>query len=94
MTIEEQLNQKQEEIHNLQLRLKNKCDLLDKIKKWLNDEVEDNFEVFEAYNNNKKFTSDGVDEIIVGRLECAEGLLNYINDNEKEGENDDEVYWC
>ena len=31
MTIEEQLNQKQKEIHNLQVRLKNKCDLLDKI---------------------------------------------------------------
>ena len=51
MTIEEQLNQKQEEIHNLQLRLKNKCDLLDKIK-------------------------------------------NLIEEHEKKGESDDEVYWC
>jgi predicted transcriptional regulator len=84
MTIEEQLNQKQEEIHNLQVRLKNKCDLLDKIKKWLNDEVEENLEVVEAWDNNEEFTSDGTDEIIVGRSECAEGLLNYINDNEKE----------
>ena len=36
MTVEEQLNQKQEEIHNLQMRLKNKCEeidaLIDKIK--------------------------------------------------------------
>ena len=84
MTVEEQLNQKQEEIHNLQMRLKNKVDLLNKIKEWLNDEVEDNLEVFEAYNNNQEFTSDGTDEIIVGRLECAEGLLNYINEKEKE----------
>ena len=88
MTIEEQLNQKQEEIHNLQVRLKNKCDLLDKIKKWLNDEVEENLEVVEAWDNNEEFTSDGTDEIIVGRLECAEGLLNYINDNEKEMNDD------
>ena len=88
MTVEEQLNQKQEEIHNLQMRLKNKVDLLNKIKEWLNDEVEDNLEVFEAYNNNKEFTSDGTDEIIVGRLECAEGLLNYINENEKEMSDD------
>jgi hypothetical protein len=84
MTVEEQLNQKQAEVHFLQMRLKNQVDLLNKIKEWLKDEVEDNLEVFEAYNNNQEFTSDGTDEIIVGRLECAEGLLNYINENEKE----------
>ena len=84
MTVEEQLNQKQAEVHFLQMRLKNQVSLVNKIKEWLNDEVEDNLEVFEAYNNNKEFTSDGTDEIIVGRLECAEGLLNYINENEKE----------
>ena len=88
MTIEEQLNQKQAEVHFLQMRLKNQVSLVNKIKEWLNDEVEDNLEVFEAYNNNKEFTSDGTDEIIVGRLECAEGLLNYINDNEKEMSDD------
>ena len=88
MTIEEQLNQKQAEVHFLQMRLKNQVSLVNKIKEWLNDEVEDNLEVFEAYNNNKEFTSDGTDEIIVGRLECAEGLLNYINDNEKEMNDD------
>ena len=84
MTIEEQLNQKQAEVHFLQMRLKNQVSLVNKIKEWLNDEVEDNLEVFEAYNNNKEFTSDGTDEIIVGRLEGAEGLLNYINEKEKE----------
>ena len=84
MTIEEQLNQKQAEVHFLQMRLKNQVSLVNKIKEWLNDEVEDNLEVFEAYNNNQEFTSDGTDEIIVGRLECAEGLLNYINEKEKE----------
>ena len=88
MTIEEQLNQKQAEVHFLQMRLKNQVSLVNKIKDWLNDEVKGNLEVFEAYKNNKKFTSNGVDEIIVGRLECAEGLLNYINDNEKEMSDD------
>ena len=88
MTIEEQLNQKQAEVHFLQMRLKNQVSLVNKIKDWLNDEVKGNLEVFEAYNNNQEFTSDGTDEIIVGRLECAEGLLNYINDNEKEMSDD------
>ena len=84
MTIEEQLNQKQAEVHCLQMRLKNQVSLVNKIKAWLNDEVKGNLEVVEAYNNNEEFTSDGTDEIIVGRSECAEGLLKYINDNEKE----------
>ena len=88
MTVEEQLNQKQAEVHFLQMRLKNQVSLVNKIKEWLNDEVEDNLEVFEAYNNNQEFTSDGTDEIIVGRLECAEGLLNYINEKEKEMNDD------
>ena len=83
MTIDEQLNQKQAEVHFLQMRLKNQISLVNKIKKWLNDEVEGNLEVVEAYDNNEEFTSDGTDEIIVGRSECAEGLLNYINDEEK-----------
>tara|TARA_R100000900_G_scaffold120031_1_gene94695 strand:+ start:89 stop:244 length:156 start_codon:yes stop_codon:yes gene_type:complete len=51
MTVEEQLNQKQAEIHFLQMRLKNKVELLDKIKE-------------------------------------------LIKQHEKEGEKDDEVYWC
>jgi hypothetical protein len=84
MTVEEQLNQKQAEVHFLQMRLKNQVRLVSKIKDWLRYEVEDNLEVVEAYNNNEEFTSDGTDEIIVGRSECAEGLLKYINDNEKE----------
>ena len=88
MTVEEQLNQKQAEVHFLQMRLKNQVSLVNKIKDWLNDEVKGNLEVFEAYNNNQEFTSDGTDEIIVGRLECAEGLLNYINEKEKEMSDD------
>ena len=48
MTIEEQLNQKQAEVHFLQMRLKNQVSLVNKIKDWLNDEVKGNLEVFEA----------------------------------------------
>jgi len=49
MTVEEQLNQKQEEIHNLQMRLKNKVDLLDKIKNLIKEHEkkgENNDEVY------------------------------------------------
>jgi len=50
-----------------------------KVKQWLRDEIEYNLEVVEANNNNEEFTSDGTDDIIVGRSECAESLLNQIN---------------
>ena len=93
MTTEEQLNQKQEEIHNLQLRLKNKVDLLDKIKEWLKVELDIDWlppktkgEALEDMAND--------DPLCYGRYECAKGLLDLINNNEKKGENNDEVYWC
>jgi hypothetical protein len=50
-----------------------------KVKQWLKDEIEYNLEVVEANNNNEEFTSDGTDDIIVGRSECAESLLDQIN---------------
>ena len=50
-----------------------------KIKQWLEDEIEYNLEVVEAQSNGEEFTSDGTDDIIVGRSECAESLLNQIN---------------
>lgn len=61
-----------------------------KVKQWLKDEIEYNLEVVEANNNNEEFTSDGTDDIIIGRSECAESLLDQINKWEKEerGNND------
>lgn len=50
-----------------------------KIKQWLEDEIEYNLEVVEAQDNGEEFTSDGTDDIILGRSECAESLLNQIN---------------
>ena len=50
-----------------------------KIKQWLEDEIEYNREVVEAQDNGEEFTSDGTDDIILGRSECAESLLNQIN---------------
>ena len=61
-----------------------KLDTLLKIKQWLKDEVEYNLGIVEAHNNNEEFTSDGTDDIIVGRSECAESLLNQINKWESE----------
>ena len=46
-----------------------------KVKQWLRDEIEYNLEVVEANNNNEEFTSDGTDDIIVGRSECAESSI-------------------
>ena len=50
-----------------------------KVKQWLKDEIEYNLEVVEAQSNGKEFTSDGTDDIIAGRSECAESLLDQIN---------------
>ena len=53
--------------------------ILLKIKQWLEDEIEYNREVVEAQDNGEEFTSDGTDDIILGRSECAESLLDQIN---------------
>jgi hypothetical protein len=50
--------------------------ILNKIKKWLKEEVKDNQDVADAKDNNEaEICSDGTDDIIYGRHECAEGLL-------------------
>jgi len=98
MTIEEQLNQKQQEIHNLQMRLKNKSDLLDKIVEWLKVELDIDWLPTGISSNKTKdealedMAND--DPLCYGRYECAKGLLNLIKEHEKKGEDNDEVYWC
>jgi hypothetical protein len=53
--------------------------ILNKIKQWLIEEVLDNQDVVDAKNNNDDYiTSDGTDDIIYGRHECAECLLEQI----------------
>ena len=61
--------------------------ILNKIKKWLKEEVKDNQDVADAKDNNEaEICSDGTDDIIYGRHECAEGLLNQIKKWEEEDE--------
>ena len=61
--------------------------ILNKVKKWLKEEVKDNQDVADAKDNNEaEICSDGTDDIIYGRHECAEGLLNQIKGWEEEEE--------
>ena len=82
MTVEEQLNQKQAEVHFLQMRLKNQVRLVIKIKDWLKMELDidwlppkTNDEALEDMAND--------DPLCYGRYECAKGLLEFINDEER-----------
>jgi hypothetical protein len=53
--------------------------IINKIKQWLKEEVTDNQDVVDAKDNNEDYiTSDGTDDIIYGRHECAECLLEQI----------------
>jgi hypothetical protein len=53
--------------------------IINKIKQWLKDEVTDNQDVVDAKDSNEDYiTSDGTDDIIYGRHECAECLLEQI----------------
>ena len=59
--------------------------LVQKIEKWLENEVYDGAEIVEAKDNNdEEVTSDGTDDIIYGRAECAESLLKQIAKWKKE----------
>ena len=61
--------------------------VLNKVKKWLKEEVKDNQDVVDAKDNKEaEICSDGTDDIIYGRHECAEGLLNQIKKWEDEEE--------
>jgi hypothetical protein len=60
--------------------------ILNKVKEWLKEEIEMNQDVADAKDNKQDYiTSDGTDDIIYGRHECAEGLLQQI----EKWENDD-----
>ena len=53
--------------------------VLKKVKEWLEEEIEMNQDVADAKDNKQDYiTSDGTDDIIYGRHECAEGLLEQI----------------
>ena len=61
--------------------------VLKKVKEWLEEEIEMNQDVADAKDNKQDYiTSDGTDDIIYGRHECAEGLLEQIEKWENENE--------
>ena len=59
--------------------------LIQKIEEWLEIEVYEGAEIVEAKDSNdEEVTSDGTDDIIYGRAECAESLLKQIAKWKKE----------
>jgi len=59
--------------------------LVQKIEEWLEDEVKDCQEFVDAQENGEDWvTSDGTDDIYIGRHECAESLLKQIAKWKKE----------
>ena len=53
--------------------------ILENVKEWLEEEIEMNQDIADAKDNNEDYiTSDGTDDIIYGRHECATGLLKQI----------------
>ena len=61
--------------------------ILNKVNQCLKEEVKDNQDVADAKDNKEaEICSDGTDDIIYGRHECAEGLLNQIKKWEEEEE--------
>ena len=53
--------------------------ILDKITKWLKEEVIDNQDIVDAYDNGDNAITTSDDDILYGRYECAKGLLNQID---------------
>jgi len=73
------------ELGNTRSALDNQAKLIDQIKAWLVNEVNDQQDVVDAKENGEDYvTSDGTDDIIIGRHECAECLLGQIENWENE----------
>ncbi len=53
--------------------------VLNKVKEWLENEIEDSQEFVDAKENGEDWvTSDGTDDIYIGRNEAATSLLDQI----------------
>ena len=67
------------EVDNLRSALFSQVSVRDKIVDWLENEVSENQDVVDAIDNHEEeITSDGTDDIIYGRHECALSLLRQI----------------
>tara|TARA_R110000765_G_scaffold403195_1_gene499223 strand:+ start:49 stop:312 length:264 start_codon:yes stop_codon:yes gene_type:complete len=75
------------EVNNLRNQVFYLNGLLGKITEWLDGEIGMNQDVADAKDNKEDYvTSDGTDDIIYGRHECATGLLEQIKNWESEDE--------
>ena len=61
--------------------------ILNNVTEWLEQEVKDDQEVINEYEGKlRPKCTDGSDDIVVGRVECAESLLEQIKRWESEDE--------
>ena len=73
------------EIDSLRSALSSQVSVRNQIIDWVEGEIEDGQEIVDAkYNHEEAITSDGTDDIIYGRHECATSLLNQITKFEEE----------
>jgi hypothetical protein len=73
------------EIDSLRSALGSQVSVRNQIVDWLEGEIEDGQEIVDAKDNHEEaITSDGTDDIIYGRHECATSLLNQIQKFEEE----------
>ena len=73
------------EIDSLRSALGSQVSVRNQIVDWLEGEIEDGQEIVDAKDNHEEaITSDGTDDIIYGRHECATSLLSQIKKFEEE----------
>ena len=79
------IKQLDREIDSLRSALSYQVSVRNQIVDWLEGEIEDGQEIVDAKDNHEEaITSDGTDDIIYGRHECATSLLNQITKFEEE----------
>ena len=70
---------------DLMVALMNQPRQVNNIVTWLEDQIIDTQEMVDAKDNHKEaITTDGTDDIYIGRHECATALLEQIKKWEKE----------
>ena len=72
----DKIKELQIERNNLMSVIDQKDALINKIKSWLIDEVKHQQPIIDG----EEILTDGTDDICEGRHECAEGLLNQIEE--------------
>ena len=73
------IKQLDREVDSLRSNIGFQVSVRNKIVDWLEVEIEDGQEIVDAKDNHEEaITSDGTDDIIYGRYECAESLLSMI----------------